>query len=62
MRHQIDVVRLRHRRHLDRLGQSPNVAHVDARKLRNAPLDIRQELPLAGKLLSNRKRDVGHAP
>ena len=61
MRHQVDVVGLAHRGDLHRLGEAADVAHVDPRELGDAPLDVRQELPLAGELLADRERHVGHA-
>src|SRR5437870_2280814 len=43
------------------LGESTDVAHVDADEVRQTALDEWYEGPFAGDLFADRKRHVGHA-
>ena len=45
---------------LHRLGQATDIADIDAVELMDAALDEGHELPLAGELLADGERNIGH--
>ncbi|NDE76700.1 MAG: HlyD family efflux transporter periplasmic adaptor subunit [Proteobacteria bacterium] len=58
--HEVDVVRFGPPCDLHRFRESSNVADVDPCVVGDAPLNVREELPLGAELLTDCERDVCH--
>ena len=56
VRHQVHIVRLAPAGDFHRLGQPADIADIESVELVDAALDVRQEIPLAGKFLADGKR------